>query len=396
MTFRRAVGVASFLAAVVVAAPGTSAASLQSTDRADVQSEFLEELLPALEVPIGWTGDVATCDPGAPSPAAQAATLTTLNYMRELAGVDPVSLDPALSARAQKAALIMDSNDDLDHFPPQSWRCWTQEGADAAGSSNLALGISGAEAILGYMQDDGEHNTVVGHRRWILRPETAEFGSGSTTQANALWVFGDDAPGATVPQWIPWPVAGYFPSPLEPLGRWSLSASDDTVSFGGATVTVTGPSGSPLTVQTYAEEQGFADNTLVWEVSDVVVPDGDDPITYHVVVNGISGGTSPSHEYDVHLFSPPLTVVTPPVIAGRARVGRTLSVESGEWTPDAESFDYQWLRADAEVDGATGATYRLTRKDRGKRISARVTAERPAYADETTTTAPTRRVAPKA
>ncbi|HEX2057955.1 MAG TPA: CAP domain-containing protein [Actinomycetota bacterium] len=392
MTFRRAVVLAALLAAALVAPTSAPAAGAQSTDRAEVERGFLEEVLPALDVPIGWTGDVPSCDPGAPSAAAQAATLTTLNYVRELAGVDPVTLDPALSAAAQKAALIMDANDELDHFPPQSWRCWTQEGADAAGSSNLALGMSGAGAILGYMQDDGQFNTAVGHRRWILRPETAEFGSGSTPQADALWVFGDDAPGATVPQWVPWPVDGYFPSPLEPLGRWSLTASDDAVSFANANVTVTGPGGASLTVQEHPEEQGFGDNTLVWEVSGVTVPRGDDPFTYHVAVTGITGGTATSHEYDVHLFSPPLSLVTPPAISGKTRVGKTLRVDRGTWTPDPDTFDYQWLRAGAEVEGATGDTYRLTRRDKGKRISVLVTARRDGFADESATTAPTRRV----
>ncbi|HEX2195351.1 MAG TPA: CAP domain-containing protein [Actinomycetota bacterium] len=393
MTFRRAAVTTVFLVAAFFVAPGAAVAAVEATDRADVQASFLGEVLPALDVPIGWTGDAASCDPGAPSDAAQAATLTTLNWVRDLAGVDPVTLDPALSAKAQQAALIMHANDDLDHFPPQSWRCWTQEGADAAGSSNLALGHAGAAAILGYMQDDGSGNTAVGHRRWILRPETGTFGSGSTSRANALWVFGDDAPGATVPQWVPWPVAGFFPSPLEPLGRWSLSASDDAVSFANATVTVAGPGGASLPVQTYPEEQGFGDDTLVWEVSGLTIPDGDEPVTYHVSVTGISGGSATSHEYDVHLFSPPLTVVSPPSISGRARVGRTLRVEPGEWTPDPDSFDYQWLRAGVEVEDATDETYTLRRRDRGKRITVRVTAERAAYADGSATSPPTRKVA---
>lgn len=391
MTFRRAVSVAALLAAALFA-PTTAPAATQSSDRAEVERGFLEEVVPALDVPVEWTGNVASCDPGAPSAAAQAATLTTLNYVRELAGVDPVTLDPALSAAAQKAALIMDANDALDHFPPQSWRCWTQEGADAAGSSNLAWGISGAAAILGYMKDDGDGNEVVGHRRWILRPETAVFGSGSTPQANALWVFGEDAAGATVPQWVPWPVDGYFPSPLEPLGRWSLTASDDAVSFADAEVTVTGPGGASLPVQEHPEQQGFADNTLVWEVSGVTIPRGDDPFTYHVAVTGITGGTATSHEYDVRLFSPPLSLVTAPAISGKARVGKTLEVDPGTWTPDPEAFDYQWLRDGAEVEGATGETYRLTRRDKGKKISVSVTARRDGFADESATTPPTRKV----
>ncbi|HEX2296314.1 MAG TPA: CAP domain-containing protein [Actinomycetota bacterium] len=395
MRLPRTALLAALLAAAVFVPSAAPAGIAQGATRADVQRGFLQDVMPALEVPIGWTGDAAACDPGAPSAAAQDATLITLNFVRDLAGLDATSFDPALSAKAQQAALMMHANDALDHFPPQTWRCWTAEGAEAASSSNLALGMTGAEAILGYMEDSGDGNEAVGHRRWILRPETGLFGSGSTSQANALWVFGEDAPGARVPQWVPWPVAGYFPSPLEPLGRWSLSASDEAVTFENATVTVTGPSGAALPVDAYPPQEGFADNALVWEVSGVTLPRDDSVRTYHVTVSGITGGTATSYEYDVHLFSPPLSPVTPPVIVGRARVGRTLRVDVGEWTPDPSTFAYRWLRAGAEVQGATASSYRLTRKDRGKTISVEVTARRSGFADEAVTTAPTRKVRPR-
>jgi uncharacterized protein YkwD len=372
------------------------AAPQGAADRAAVEDAFLEEVLPALDVPIGWTGDSPTCDPGSPSAAAQAATLTAINFVRGLAGVDAVAFDPALSAKAQQAALMMHANDDLDHAPPTSWRCYTQEGAEAAGSSNIALGAAGAEAILLYMEDPGAGNTAVGHRRWILRPDAATMGSGSTSNANALWVFGADAPAASKPEWLPWPVAGYHPSPLEPSGRWSLGASNEAVSFANASVTVTGPGGASLPVQTYPEETGYANDTLVWEVSGLTIPRGDDPLTYHVTVSGITGAASTSHEYDVHLFSPPLTVVTPPAVTGAARVGRTLRADPGEWSPDPASFGYQWLRGGTEIANATGDSYRLRRADRGKRISVRVTAVRLGYAERSATSAPTRKVAPRA
>ena len=388
---------APLLLAAALLVPGVApAAAVGAADRAEVQSGFLDEVLPALETPIDWTGDAATCRAGAPSAAAQSATLTTINFVRRLAGLDPVSFDPALSAKAQEAALMMHANDDLEHEPPQSWRCWTQEGAEAAGSSNIALGAGGAEAILLYMEDSGGGNTAVGHRRWILRPDAGTMGSGSTSGANALWVFGADAPEAAKPQWIPWPVAGYFPSPLEPAGRWSLSASDDSVSFAGATVRVTGPDGTALPVETYPPETGFGPNSLVWEVRGVTIPTGDDPVTYGVVVSGITAPSgSVTYGYDVHLFSPPLSVVTGPAVLGRPRVGKTLRAEPGEWTPEPASFDYRWLRAGSPIAGADGALYRLTRADRGKTVAVEVTAQRFAFAHGVATSASTRKVAPR-
>lgn len=394
MSFRRIAAVTAATAFALV--PVASKATPQgASDRAEVQAAFLEEVLPALDVPIGWTGDAATCDPGAPSAAAQSATLATLNYVRGLAGLDPVTFDPALSAKAQKAALIMHANDDLDHEPPQSWRCWSQEGFDAAGSSNLSLGATGAAAIVGYMQDDGNGNEVVGHRRWILRPDAATMGSGSTSNANALWIFGADDATATTPPWLPWPVAGYHPSPLEPLGRWSLGSTSESASFENASVTVRGPDGDALAVSQYEPRTGFANNTLVWEVAGVTIPDDDEALTYHVTVSGITGAAAATYEYDVHLFSPPLTMEAAPTVTGRKRVGNTLRVDPGEWTPEPDGFDFQWLRNGAQVEGATGTSYRLTRFDKGARIAVLVRAERFGFADEVTATDPTRKIAPR-
>jgi uncharacterized protein YkwD len=395
MTVKRVWAPAFYVAAALAVPTAAPVAAQQGATREEIQRSFLEEVVPALETPIGWTGDAASCTPGNPSPAAQAATLTTINYVRRLAGLDPVSFGGGLSAKAQQAALMMHANDDLDHEPPQSWRCWTQDGAEAARSSNLALGSAGAEAIVGYMADSDDDDTAVGHRRWILRPETGVMGSGSTSGANALWIFGPDAASPTVPEWVPWPAAGYFPSPLEPEGRWSLSAPNDAVTFESATVSVTGPGGAALGVQTHPEERGFAMNTVVWEVPGLTIPTGPDAITYTVTVSGITRSDSgpTTHRYDVHLFSPPLTPVVRPEVSGVARVGRRLTVTDGEWTPDPAAFDYRWFRSGTEIAGADGDSYRLTRADRGRRITVTVTATRPDYADGSATTEPTRRVA---
>lgn len=366
----------------LLAAPPTVAVA-QAPDRAAVEQGFLEEVLPALETPIGWTGSVAACDAGAPSSAAQSATSTTINYVRRLAGLDPVSLDPALSASAQEAALIMEANDDLSHDPPSSWTCWSEEGARAAGSSNLALGNSGAAAILAYMQDDGAGNEVVGHRRWILRPDAATMGSGSTSGANALWVFGADAVGAATPDWVPWPTGGYFPSPLEPAGRWSLSASDPAVTFAGARVAVVAPDGTSLPVRAYPPREGFASNTLVWEVTSVEVPTGAAPATYTVTVSDIGRSDGPplTFEYGVSFVSPPLTPAAPVSLSGTAKVGRTLTADAGEWKPEADAYSYRWYRSGILVPGAGEERFRVTPADLGEALAVEVTAGAAGYRD---------------
>lgn len=82
------------------------------------------------------------------------------------------------------------------------------------------------------------------------------------------------------------------------------------------------------------------------------------------------------------------TATSPPTIAGSPRVGQTLTADRGVWTADAEgTYEYQWLRADQNIVGATGATYEVVDVDAQKAISVRVTHLRPGYADGSATSA---------
>lgn len=382
---------ASLVAVMAALSVAPHAAAIETSDRAEVERQFLDEVVPALNAPIGWTGNAASCDAGSPSPEAQAATLTTINFVRGLAQLDPVSFDPAYSAKAQQAALIMAANGDLNHQPPATWACWSQEGAEGAGSSNLCGGCSGANAIRVYMDDPGSSNTAVGHRRWIMRPQTATMGSGSTSDTNALWVFGADDADASVPGWVPWPTAGYFPSPLEPEGRWSLSASDPNVTFSGAAVTVHDAMGAALPVDVHGQTEGYGSNTLVWEVSGVEIPINSDAVSYTVRVSNI-GGAGSTYEYEVKLFSPPFTNTTPPSISGDPKVGKRLAVSVGEWAPEPWSYAYRWFRSGLEIPGADRDHYRLTPTDMEETLTVEVTAMGPGYANTSYVSDPTAQV----
>lgn len=59
-------------------------------------------------------------------------------------------------------------------------------------------------------------------------------------------------------------------------------------------------------------------------------------------------------------------------IAGTTRVGKVLRLKMGRWSPAVVSFRYQWYRNGHRIAGATKKTYRLTAKDRRKRIEIRV------------------------
>lgn len=65
-----------------------------------------------------------------------------------------------------------------------------------------------------------------------------------------------------------------------------------------------------------------------------------------------------------------------PRIVGRAVVGKRLRAKDGSWSPAPQEVRRQWLRNGKAIARATKATYRVVPKDRGKRISVRVTVSR--------------------
>lgn len=68
-----------------------------------------------------------------------------------------------------------------------------------------------------------------------------------------------------------------------------------------------------------------------------------------------------------------------PAISGTTKVGSTLTATAGEWTPQPATVKYQWLRDGVAIPKATGTTYTLTAKDRGKKISVFVSVQAPGY-----------------
>ncbi|MCY4728512.1 M12 family metallo-peptidase [Nocardioides sp. STR2] len=72
-----------------------------------------------------------------------------------------------------------------------------------------------------------------------------------------------------------------------------------------------------------------------------------------------------------------------PKLRGVPRAGRVLSVKVKGWKPKpakkSVTVRYQWLKNGKKIKGAKKATYRVRAKDRGKKISVRVTAKKSGY-----------------
>ena len=256
-------------------APGTGDADagwiFDTSDRSAVLFFYRTLYASSDAIPIAWTGDIGRCDAGDTPAALKDGVARRINWMRAMAGVPAaITLDASYNRQAQKAALIMAANGQLSHAPPSSWACWSSEGALAAGKSNLTQS-AGALAIDNYMEEHGGNNAAVGHRRWLLYPQTRFMGTGDVSQvlngrsaqANTLWVF-DDRLRTTRPavrsEFVAWPPAGHVPHTAV-YPRWSFSYPD--ADFSQSSVSMT-EDGKALATLAEPLSPGYGENTLVW------------------------------------------------------------------------------------------------------------------------------------
>lgn len=228
-------------------------------DRDAMQKLYMEMYLPASQHPQGWT-EPGNCDPGKLSAATLKARLTEINYFRKMAGLHPVALDPEYNRKAQAAAYLMYKNGTLSHTPPKTWKCYSQDAAIGAGSSNLGFG-GGLES---YMHDHGGSNESCGHRMWILRGRAATFGYGGTNNTDAIYVFGKTAEYDSLPQYVAWPPAGYIPTEIL-SERWTFALPDEAADFSKATATLT-LNGSPISL-TYTQSTHYGDGGMSFEIA---------------------------------------------------------------------------------------------------------------------------------
>ncbi len=290
---------------------------IDTTHRGEVIGHFHSRWMRYVDPATGWTGTISPCNAGTTAQSHKNAVLESVNYYRAMAHLpDTLTLHVTDSGKNQQAALVYAATGDLAHdlvSPPPgggTWKCVTADATEAAGKSNIALGLAGPDAIDAYMDDYGGGNGAVGHRRWLLYPRQAQIGTGdvegngATWRSNALWVINLWGSTPSTPNGTAWPPAGYVPWHILPTdsNRWSFSYP--SASFGGATVTMTeGATSYPITYESVAN--GYGDNTLVWKPTGFAyaVPAADR--TINVAVNNVTVGGSPrSFSYTVTIINP--------------------------------------------------------------------------------------------
>lgn len=290
------------------------------TNREESRAFFNSVFNDSENTDIAFTGNIAACQEGTTSLDFKEATVLRVNYFRAMAGVPAaVIFSDAFSVQSQEAALMMSAENALNHNPSTSWACYTTTGANAAGNSNLSLGNYGWNAVFGQMRDNGSTNTEVGHRRWILYPQTEVMGTGDVgvqgdfREANSLWVF-DGNFSSPRPQvrddFVAWPPPGFVPYSVV-FARWSFSYPG--ADFSTATVTMTQGS-SIISLTTEALSSGFGENTIVWYPNSLnpsnsleAWPKPDQDTIYTVSINNVFLQGNPSarnFQYSVTVFDP--------------------------------------------------------------------------------------------
>ena len=292
---------------LIMSTAGATTAGATYPDRATALAAY-ESVTTDQAVESGWTGSVAGCDAGTESAQSLTATLHTVNVLRTVAGLETVTLDSGMNRDALAAALMVRASGTIDHDPGQSSPCYSKDGAVASGESNLYMGLSGSEAMIGYTEDPGVSG--LGHRRWLLDPAAMEFGSGSTGTTNALSVTDSHGTGSRLKALpddglVAWPAPGWFPSPWV-FDEWSAaigSGSGTDVSGARVNVTVDGSAAAVTSLERLPAGSGTG-ATLGWRTS---LPEsalvGD-----HIAKVSISGvkikGELQSIEYTVNSFDP--------------------------------------------------------------------------------------------
>lgn len=289
--------VAVVLGGAVVQTPPAAAVPLVDASSAEKVRAAYREYRKAALVPTGSTGSADRCVAGTSTETHRASILRRVNLVRGLVGLEPVAFEARANLQAQAAALIMAGNETLTHHPDTAMKCWTVPGYEGATRSNLCLECG--DSIAAYMDDWGDDNTTVGHRRWILNRDTRIMGSGSVGEADALWVVDDPRPSRAGPTFASWPSRGFFPSQFLPRSdRWHIQTPDPGTQLTNATVAVRGPRGAvPARVISRTPDH------LVWELPDLPAVTGQAVARYSVTISGIrSGGGAASHSYDVDVI----------------------------------------------------------------------------------------------
>jgi hypothetical protein len=295
--------------------------------------------------------------------------------------VPPVPTDttpPTISGTAQQSRTLTEAHGSWTNAPTSFEYQWSR--CDVAG--NACVTILGAR--------EAEYVPVgadVGHRLRVS--ETATNAGGSPQPA--------DSP----------PTAVVLPSPPESVSPPALTG---TAQQGQ---TLSGEAGSwtnePSSFEyrwLRCDAQGESCAPIAGAEAIEYVPvtaDVGHRLRFRETAVNAGGPGEPATSEATEVVVPPVpTNEAPPTIGGTAEQGMTLTAAHGSWTNAPTSFEYRWLRCDAEgngcepIDGATGQSYEPVAADIGGTLEVEETAVNAGGASEPALSPPTAKVEPAA
>lgn len=354
-----------------------SANAIDTTSREAVRKAYVEQYLGNdRQVLTSMGSDYSKCKEGTVNPEAADMVMNAWNFFRGLNNMDAVTTDPAspLSHYMQKAALTQAAYNKsgkgagLSHTPnPNVYPCADADAQQGSFHANLSesIGQTPSEQIQWWMQDwsgTGSDqypassmtrdaiNDKLGHRNWLMDPYITESAYGNVAGYSALAVangggYTDYAgdrqvnPDAVAPETMSWPSAGYFPAELltsvdphstapadkKDVERWSFRVKGADMS--NASATVRGPQGDvPVRVvktgMAHAPStiNGYGTVLIKMQPNSMVLPKGEETVTYTVTVRGVKNAAKSTYTYQVKLFNAEAAPAKPQIVVSRAPI----------------------------------------------------------------------------
>jgi serine protease len=278
------------------------------------------------------------------------------------------SVPATISAPGGSANTGTDS--DFRHWILSTWNDGTTTAGNPAytymiGTSMAAPHVAGVAALVA-AADPG---LTVAQLTDILT-STAKATAGCSTDACGAGIV--DAPAAVA-------AADQTPSPsptptvtAPTVGAVTISGSPIV----GSTLTATAPVTPADAAVTW---QWTIDGAVVSSVSTYTPVAGD--VGKDVVAQATAShdGQTVSQTASVRIASGSLALIAKPKATGTFKVGKKVKATTGSWSPTPATYKYQWYRSGKKISHATKSTYELTRSDRHKKITVKVTVSLAGY-----------------
>lgn len=217
----------------------------------DIANKWIEK-----EAKYDYTKSIFKTNPSYVNPYAEGElqeqvitdTLNRINFSRWLIGVDELTLNSEKMSRNQKGAVLLQSLDELTHYPDQPSDMsdeFYNEAYDACNGANgeyvysncgysSGKNYNGISAVEGFISDISNvtWGSATGHRQSFLSPKTYSTSFGISDNYSTVTMYYDPNTDLTNKEkYYAYPSAGYFPtSQFKTEQAWSIYISPEVTS----------------------------------------------------------------------------------------------------------------------------------------------------------------------